>query len=260
MVVVVIWVLLLQFCSLPFSSAFTQHFNPYRLPATIPCARKLGKNENVLPSFKKQNKASEVLMSSINNNNINSDDDEEEDLENDQIPESNVTSLTTTTPITTQNSNSSSSALFGVTVVQLVVAASCLVGRLPVLNSFVSLVLGKGLILAGLITMGYAWYQTSPSNEDDTKELLVTSGLFAQVRHPFCAGQLLALLGWAAGVRNGPNTPVRLLLVAFYYLVLRKKTQLDEEELSSKYGHDYKVYKVLVKGRLIPHAWSQRFN
>jgi protein-S-isoprenylcysteine O-methyltransferase Ste14 len=95
--------------------------------------------------------------------------------------------------------------------------------------------------------MGLAWYRWKTASKGN----VVTTGLFSQVQydiHPFCAGQLLALLGWA-GAMTGPKASMRFLLgwPVLYYLALRKKTQLKEDELISTYGYHYEVYKVLIK-------------
>jgi protein-S-isoprenylcysteine O-methyltransferase Ste14 len=237
----------LLLCSLSLSSTFalssyfcrTRHSLP---PSVQQCSWLLGRSDIIHPF--KVPRYNNVLASMSN------DEEEMESSSRQRIPSSsNVTALST------KNTTSASSSAVGITALQVLVAGSCLVGRLPILNPLVSLVLEKGLLLLlGLTTMGLAWYQWKAASKGN----LVTTGLFSQVRHPFCAGQLLALLGWA-GAMPGPKASMRFLLIGLYYLVLRKKTQLEEEELISKYGFHYEVYKVLVKGKLIPHEWSTQF-
>lgn len=69
---------------------------------------------------------------------------------------------------------------------------------------------------------------------------------------------MMALIGVAGCFKN--HSPIRYLLAGLYYSVLRRKVEMQEKELEQQFGHDYQVYKVLVKGRLIPHGISSKFH
>mmetsp|Transcript_7854 Transcript_7854/g.18925 ORF Transcript_7854/g.18925 Transcript_7854/m.18925 type:complete len:255 (-) Transcript_7854:297-1061(-) len=157
------------------------------------------------------------------------------------------------------------SVLTGINVLQACTAALCVVGRLPVLNKVMSFMVGKGLLLIGIAIMGLAWNETRNKEDNNNNKSLITSGpLYSQVRHPFLAGQWMALIGFAGYFGSDGSSinrsPIRYLLAGLYYLVLRKRVEMEEQELEEQFGHDYQVYKVLVKGQLIPHAISSKFH
>jgi protein-S-isoprenylcysteine O-methyltransferase Ste14 len=148
-----------------------------------------------------------------------------------------------------------------INVLQACTAGFCVAGRLPILQNLMSFLVGKGLILAGLAVMGISWDETRKNNnmESDKKKSLITTGLYSKVRHPFLAGQWLVLIGFAGSYWK-QQSPMRYFLAGLYYLILRKKVEMEEEQLEQEYGHEYQVYKVLVKGQLIPMEISSIFD
>ncbi|CAJ1934497.1 unnamed protein product [Cylindrotheca closterium] len=157
------------------------------------------------------------------------------------------------------NNSNITSLVTGINALQACTAGLCLVGRLPVLNGVLSFLVGKGVLLIGIAVMALAWNETrNPVVDKDDSRLLTTTGLYSQIRHPFLAGQWMALIGFA-GCFGKKQSPIRYLFASLYYLVLRKKVELQEQELEQQFGHEYQVYKVLVKGQLIPHAISSKF-
>ncbi|KAL3938102.1 MAG: hypothetical protein SGBAC_006908 [Bacillariaceae sp.] len=173
----------------------------------------------------------------------------------------------TTTKVSNQKKNidvNLTSVLTPINLLQACTAGLCVVGRLPVFNGAISFLAGKGLCLAGVAVMGLAWNDTrnTSSTRDDNnshkKSVLQTTGLYSHVRHPFLAGQWMVLLGAAGCFQK--RTPVRYFLAGLYYFVLRKKVEIEEQALEEQFGHEYQVYKVLVKGQLIPHGITSKLS
>ena len=146
-------------------------------------------------------------------------------------------------------------------ILQITIIGLSIFGKLPALNRFISFLIGRGLFFGGLITMVLAILDIKDPTTNTTKDGksgLITTGLFSLVRHPFYAGNILALLG-LAGMSVEPTTvPIRIFLTIIFYILVERKTQREEEELFQKYGSNYEIYKILVKGKFFPHKMTQK--
>lgn len=140
---------------------------------------------------------------------------------------------------------------YGVAVITLVLAPRFIIAlpfveqqRLEIPYQFV----------AGLIAMLAAFclwlplYKIMWATSPDKKEQLITSGVYAIIRHPGYLGDILFVLGWSilfgslVGIALTP-----LWLAAFYLHAL-----IEENSLESEYGQLYSAYKSKVRSRVIP--------
>jgi protein-S-isoprenylcysteine O-methyltransferase Ste14 len=91
-------------------------------------------------------------------------------------------------------------------------------------------------VLAGaVLAVGGMWQLRGVENIDH----LVTTGLFSRIRHPMYAGFGLWILGWCAF--TGAITC--LVLAPFGMASVLWWRQLEEAELSARYGSEYAGYR-----------------
>ena len=76
---------------------------------------------------------------------------------------------------------------------------------------------------------------------------LVTTGIYATIRHPSYLGMLLNTLGWALAFRSG----IGLLLTGFMFPPLIARIQAEECLLYEKFGAGYNAYRARTS-RLLP--------
>jgi protein-S-isoprenylcysteine O-methyltransferase Ste14 len=76
---------------------------------------------------------------------------------------------------------------------------------------------------------------------------LVTTGLYARIRHPSYLGLLVSALGWALAFRSGVGILLALLLVP---LVVARMNS-EEALLASQFGEEYEAYRSRTS-RLVP--------
>ena len=102
-------------------------------------------------------------------------------------------------------------------------------------------VIGLVLIAAGMAVILYSFFAlgksltASPVPKQDGN--LVTSGLYARVRHPIYFGLLLASIGVVLDAGPWPQFAIVLLL----YVLLNIKASYEEELLAKRYP-EYKAY------------------
>mgnify|MGYP005847539507 CR=1 FL=1 len=141
-----------------------------------------------------------------------------------------------------------------------------LIGGIPIVGDFLMVLLGPGLLAAGLGTLvlsvkdlgnkNISPWITPPSGGD-----LVTDGLYAQLRHPFYAGVLATMAGFSI-VTGSAN---RLLLTGILFYALNVIAEKEEEELMDEYS-GYKEYADRVPGRFFPNAlldqlpWNKKYE
>ena len=91
---------------------------------------------------------------------------------------------------------------------------------------------------------------TSALIEVYAEQKVISSGPYAQVRHPMYTGALILLLGTplALGSWWGVLTMIPITAVIIWRL-------LDEERFLTKNLPDYAGYKAKVKYRLVPFVW-----
>jgi protein-S-isoprenylcysteine O-methyltransferase Ste14 len=108
----------------------------------------------------------------------------------------------------------------------------------------VPLLPGVALIVSGARHLGRNW-TLSVSTRDDHE--LVTTGPYAWVRHPLYAGILLGSVGAALLAANGVVGGSGVSM----WLLLARRTRLEEANLVARFGDAYREYQRRVP-RLIP--------
>lgn len=102
-----------------------------------------------------------------------------------------------------------------------------------------------GLLIVGISFIGLGKTLTvSPVPKQNGQ--LITTGLYARVRHPIYSGLLLLSIGVILDAGYWPQ----LVLAIFLFIVLNAKANFEEELLKSKYP-EYKKYAVHTP-RFIP--------
>ena len=79
---------------------------------------------------------------------------------------------------------------------------------------------------------------------------LVTTGLYAKVRHPSYLGMLVASIGWALAFRSA----VGLLFTLLLLLPLVARMNSEEKLLHDQFGSEYEAYRART-WRLLPHLY-----
>jgi protein-S-isoprenylcysteine O-methyltransferase Ste14 len=124
-------------------------------------------------------------------------------------------------------------------------------GGVPLVGDFLMLLLGPGLLLAGLgvsvVSVKDLGSSLSPWPKPAESAELKTDGLYAYVRHPMYAGVLAACAG--LGIVTGSAT--RLLLTAVLLYVLDVKSDYEEAQLVEAYP-GYKAYQAKVTNKFFP--------
>lgn len=79
---------------------------------------------------------------------------------------------------------------------------------------------------------------------------LVTTGLYAWIRHPSYLGLLLTVLGWALVFRSG----VGLIIAALFVPIILARIGAEERLLASQFGTEYDAYRART-ARLVPGVY-----
>jgi protein-S-isoprenylcysteine O-methyltransferase Ste14 len=136
---------------------------------------------------------------------------------------------------------------------QAVVMLCVVLGGIPLVGDFLMLLLGPGLLLAGLgvavISVKDLGSSLSPWPKPASTGELKTDGLYAYVRHPMYAGALAA----CAGLSIVTGSATRLLLTAVLLYVLDVKSDYEEAQLIEAYP-GYKSYQAEVTNKFFPQA------
>jgi protein-S-isoprenylcysteine O-methyltransferase Ste14 len=128
-------------------------------------------------------------------------------------------------------------------------------GGIPVINDWMSMIVGPTLIALGLGTMilsgkelgGSLSHWAVPIEESEGGDGLITSGVYSQIRHPMYTGLLTA----TAGIAVVTNSAARLALTFALFYVLDRKASHEEKALAEAYS-DYDDYTKMVTGKIIP--------
>jgi protein-S-isoprenylcysteine O-methyltransferase Ste14 len=103
------------------------------------------------------------------------------------------------------------------------------------------MVLGTWMTLAGMGMVIWGWKQIHRANG------LVTSGLYAYMRHPQYTGLFLIIIGWIFHWATLLTLIMCPILLATYVLLARK----EESELEKEFGAEYETYRQNV-GMFLP--------
>ncbi|KAL6750277.1 hypothetical protein V8C86DRAFT_2816903 [Haematococcus lacustris] len=115
-------------------------------------------------------------------------------------------------------------------------------------------VAGVVLLTAGLVFLVYSLLSLgrnlSPMPVPRARHTLVTSGMYAFVRHPMYAGLLMFCMGLTILTRS----ETRILLVLLLWWILEQKSVVEEVALLERYPDEYAEYKARVK-KFIPYIF-----
>jgi protein-S-isoprenylcysteine O-methyltransferase Ste14 len=112
----------------------------------------------------------------------------------------------------------------------------------------VALTAGLVFCVYGVICLGRSF---SPLPTPRKNHRLVTTGLYAHLRHPIYGGLILAALGLAAVTRSEG----RLALAILMWVVLEYKAAAEEAALAVRYGADYKAYAARTTRKFLPFLY-----
>lgn len=138
---------------------------------------------------------------------------------------------------------------------QLALLACIMFGTVPIFNDLlfflagpVALIGGVAIMLLAVQDLGAALspWPVPPTSSKNAE--LITTGTFALVRHPIYLGLLLSCVGLSILTES----PGRLLLTVLLYLLLEKKSHIEEQALLERYPEQYKLYLDTVKGKFLP--------
>jgi len=138
--------------------------------------------------------------------------------------------------------------------IQAVLVLSIVLGGIPAIQPVVTILLGPGLLVAGLaiavasvVDMGGALTPfTKPPTTAQAK--LVTDGLYKYMRHPMYTGLISLMVGLS--ILSGSAD--RLLLAGLLFVFLDFKSSKEEEEMLVLYGNEYEAYMKQVPTKFFP--------
>jgi protein-S-isoprenylcysteine O-methyltransferase Ste14 len=79
---------------------------------------------------------------------------------------------------------------------------------------------------------------------------LVTTGIYATIRHPSYLGLLMTTVGWVLVFRSG----VGLIIAALFVPIILGRIRAEERLLASQFGAEYEAYRARTS-RLIPGVY-----
>ncbi len=101
-----------------------------------------------------------------------------------------------------------------------------------------------GVIIAGLVIMGKAWKQIHKANGN-----LVTSGLYARVRHHQYSGLFLIMMGLLIQWPTIITAAMWPILMLMYYRLAHR----EDREMENRFGDQYVTYR-----QQVPMFWPRR--
>ena len=79
---------------------------------------------------------------------------------------------------------------------------------------------------------------------------LVTTGIYATIRHPSYLGLLMTVAGWVLVFRSG----IGLIIAALFVPIILGRIRAEERLLASQFGAEYEAYRARTS-RLIPGVY-----
>ena len=109
-------------------------------------------------------------------------------------------------------------------------------------------IVGAVLILRSRIQLGRYGDGTTKLKEDHQ---LLTKGIYNHVRHPLYLGGMIGRFGLGLSFRGYLGT---ILFVLVYFILFRKRMEIEEQSLISEFGEEYEEYMKQTK-RLFPYLY-----
>eukprot|EP00546_Thalassionema_frauenfeldii_P020296 CAMPEP_0178894738 /NCGR_PEP_ID=MMETSP0786-20121207/186_1 /TAXON_ID=186022 /ORGANISM="Thalassionema frauenfeldii, Strain CCMP 1798" /LENGTH=213 /DNA_ID=CAMNT_0020564867 /DNA_START=123 /DNA_END=764 /DNA_ORIENTATION=- len=141
-------------------------------------------------------------------------------------------------------------------IVQAILFLGILLGFVPVVEDTIDFFFGPLLFLAGMAIVAFSVLglgkSLSPWPVPVLKEKsdgLITTGFYAQMRHPIYSGAIMA----STGLSIITHSSTRLLLTAFLIFLFDIKSSYEEEALEIAFP-SYKEYQEQVPSKFIPKS------
>jgi protein-S-isoprenylcysteine O-methyltransferase Ste14 len=109
-------------------------------------------------------------------------------------------------------------------------------------------IVGGIVVLRSRIQLGRYGDGTTELKEDHQ---LLTEGIYNHIRHPLYSGGMIGRCGLGFSFRGYLGT---LLFVLVYFIIFRKRMEIEEQSLISEFGEEYKEYMKRTK-RLFPYIY-----
>ena len=109
-------------------------------------------------------------------------------------------------------------------------------------------IVGGILVLRSRIQLGRYGDGTPALKEDHH---LLTEGIYNHIRHPLYAGGMLGRCGLGLSFRGYLGT---IVFVLVYFIIFRKRMDIEEQSLISEFGDEYEKYMKQTK-RLFPYIY-----
>ncbi len=126
---------------------------------------------------------------------------------------------------------------------------------LPSLDNTIISYIGITIYIVGGLVVLRSRIQLGRYGDGTTKlkndHQLLTEGLYSHIRHPLYSGALLGRIGLGLSFRGYIAT---ILFVLVNFIVFRKRMEIEEKSLISKFGADYEEYMKQTK-RLFPYIY-----
>ncbi len=104
------------------------------------------------------------------------------------------------------------------------------------------------LVLRSRIQLGRYGDGTTKLKEDHQ---LLTKGIYNYIRHPLYSGAIIGRVGLGLSFRGFLGT---ILFVLVYFIVFRKRMEIEEQSLTSEFGNEYEEYMKKTK-RIFPYIY-----
>ncbi|MHA2068364.1 MAG: methyltransferase family protein [Candidatus Thorarchaeota archaeon] len=109
-------------------------------------------------------------------------------------------------------------------------------------------IVGGIVVLRSRIQLGRYGDGTAALKEDHK---LLTEGIYNHIRHPLYSGGLIGRCGLGFSFRGYLGT---IMFVLVYFIVFRKRMEIEEQSLVSEFGEEYEEYMKRTK-RLFPYIY-----
>ncbi|MFW9849877.1 MAG: methyltransferase family protein [Candidatus Thorarchaeota archaeon] len=109
-------------------------------------------------------------------------------------------------------------------------------------------IIGGILVLRSRIQLGRYGDGTTKLKEDHH---LLTKGIYNYIRHPLYSGAIIGRFGLGLSFRGYLGM---ILFVLVYFIVFRKRMEIEEQSLTSEFGDEYEEYMKRTK-RLFPYIY-----
>ncbi len=112
----------------------------------------------------------------------------------------------------------------------------------------IAYIIGGILVIWSRIQLGRYGDGTTSIKKDHQ---LLTSGIYNHIRHPLYLGGMLGRVGIGLSFRSYLGA---ILFTLVYFILFRKRMEIEEKSLESEFGDEYEEYMKRTK-RLLPYIY-----